>query len=335
MYTKQTNRFALFYFISFFAISYLMGYLMLYLPMISINNYSAVYSILSSTACCVIAIVIYFVWTKKSPIEVLRLKTLSLKNVVILVFLSFSMLPLVGFLSTLSSLFFPVVIEGSINAVTSSGLLLSLLAIALTPAITEELIFRGILLSGYRQLGALKAAFCSSLLFGLLHMNPQQSFYAFFIGFLLSLLVERSNSIFAGIIPHFIINGTSTFLSFLPVYESAEVMEELTPMMAFQSITLFFLFSLPFLFFFLYLFLKANPKRTDSIAAPYSTPDETDTHAEWNSGTTAHFDPGFDSAYARAKVTVQKNVHQKEQFLTPSIWLIFAISTVFFILFSL
>jgi len=85
-----------------------------------------------------------------------------------------------------------------------SGLIL----IAVLPAITEELVSRGAFLSGYRDVAPVKAAVMSGLIFGLMHMNFRQFFYAFTLGALISIVVIYSGNIIYAIIMHFVVNTT-------------------------------------------------------------------------------------------------------------------------------
>ena len=74
------------------------------------------------------------------------------------------------------------------------------------------------------------AASITGLLFGIMHLDPQQFLYAAVLGFVLALVVRITNSIFASALIHFLINGTSItlqkLLSFIP--ESTSVMEQAT-----------------------------------------------------------------------------------------------------------
>jgi sodium transport system permease protein len=83
-----------------------------------------------------------------------------------------------------------------------------LLAFAVTPAICEEVAFRGFILSGLsrnKRIG-LAIAF-SSLAFGVIHMIPQQVFNATLLGLVLGLLTIRSNSLLPAILFHFVYNS--------------------------------------------------------------------------------------------------------------------------------
>lgn len=207
--TRRTSFFALLFFIYFIGVSFLMAYL----PLASRLSDSA-YMLLSQLICFVPPLLAYFKWSKKNVKETLRLNPLGWKNLLLLLSFGISIQPLMSLLSYLTALFFPNPVEQSVGGIQSSGFLVSFVAGAVLPAVFEECFSRGILLSGYHFLGKYKAQFACALLFGLLHLNPQQFPYAFIVGFIFAFLVERTNSIFASILPHMIINGTTIFSIF-------------------------------------------------------------------------------------------------------------------------
>jgi sodium transport system permease protein len=89
-----------------------------------------------------------------------------------------------------------------------------LLAIAVTPAICEEVAFRGFILSGLcRNKRTGLAIVFSSLAFGVIHMIPQQVFNATLLGLVLGLLTIRSNSLLPAIMFHFIYNSLQVLRS--------------------------------------------------------------------------------------------------------------------------
>ncbi len=102
---------------------------------------------------------------------------------------------------------------------TSSGMsvgtfFINLLLIALLPAVCEEFTHRGFLLSGYSSMGIKRAVVFSSLMFGLIHMNIGQVFYATILGFLMAITVVMSKSIIPAIIIHFMNNGINVYIEF-------------------------------------------------------------------------------------------------------------------------
>lgn len=83
-----------------------------------------------------------------------------------------------------------------------------LMVFAVTPAICEELAFRGFILSGLARGGRLAIAIgLSSVMFGIIHMIPQQAFNAALIGLILGLLAVYSRSLFPAIAFHFCNNA--------------------------------------------------------------------------------------------------------------------------------
>lgn len=82
------------------------------------------------------------------------------------------------------------------------------LKVAVIAPIVEELIFRGLLLSGFRRnYNGFVAVFMSALLFALFHLNPWQMPATFVLGLLLGWLMLRTNNIFVAIIGHSINNA--------------------------------------------------------------------------------------------------------------------------------
>ena len=92
--------------------------------------------------------------------------------------------------------------------------IVNIICTAVLPGICEETAHRGMLLKGLSRLGTQKAIVISSLLFGLLHMNITQFFYATLIGFFLGYLATLTDNIYPAIIIHFMNNALSVFMSF-------------------------------------------------------------------------------------------------------------------------
>jgi len=86
------------------------------------------------------------------------------------------------------------------------------LVIGLTPALCEELFFRGLVLSGLRRLGLWPALIVCALLFGLAHSSVYRLLPTFFIGLLLAWLVWRTGSIWTSIVAHALNNGIAATL---------------------------------------------------------------------------------------------------------------------------
>lgn len=97
--------------------------------------------------------------------------------------------------------------------VTEQPLWQVLLLIAFTPAICEELAFRGFILSGLRRMGHKWGAIVlTSVFFGLIHFMLQQSLSACVVGIVIGYVVVKTGSLWPGVLYHFVHNGLSVLL---------------------------------------------------------------------------------------------------------------------------
>ena len=96
-----------------------------------------------------------------------------------------------------------------------------LLSVALIPALVEEALFRGVILSGLRDCKEWVAVILSGVLFSLFHQNPLQTPYQFVYGCILAFVALRTGSIFAPFILHFLNNATIIFMQYFSVTYSS------------------------------------------------------------------------------------------------------------------
>ncbi|MDQ5983109.1 MAG: hypothetical protein RUMPE_00107 [Eubacteriales bacterium SKADARSKE-1] len=89
---------------------------------------------------------------------------------------------------------------------TPLGILFFLISLAIVPAISEEFVFRGVILGSLRKFGDNFAIFSSALVFGLMHGNIEQFVFAFILGLYLGYSVTKTNSILPAMIIHFVNN---------------------------------------------------------------------------------------------------------------------------------
>ena len=97
------------------------------------------------------------------------------------------------------------------------ALALMFLSTAIIPALVEELLFRGAILSSIRPYSESGAILISALLFGLMHQTPYQLFYTTALGVILGILRVKTGSIWAGVLVHFFNNFLSVIQSYLLV----------------------------------------------------------------------------------------------------------------------
>jgi len=93
-----------------------------------------------------------------------------------------------------------------------------LLVIAATPAVTEEFLFRGVLLRALQPWFSPRAVlWTTALLFGAFHMSAARMIPTTLLGLVLGALALRSGSIFPGMLFHLLHNGASLLIARLEV----------------------------------------------------------------------------------------------------------------------
>ena len=89
-------------------------------------------------------------------------------------------------------------------------------AIIVAP-LTEEVLFRGVILRGLLQrFSTVGAIAISAMLFGLIHLNPWQFVTAVILGCVFGWWYVRTNSLLPSLAGHAVVNGAFVFSSFLP-----------------------------------------------------------------------------------------------------------------------
>ena len=183
---------------------------------------------ISHTITFIVPAIIYLIVTKQSPKDVLKLNKLYFKDALLIILLAFVCQPIMTFFSLISQFFFENEIGNFMTEIVNSPYIILLLLVAVLPAITEEITIRGVVLSGYEDKNIYLAASITGLLFGIMHLDPQQFLYATVLGVVLALVVRITNTIFASSLIHFLINGTSItiqkVISLFP--QSDSVMEQ-------------------------------------------------------------------------------------------------------------
>ena len=154
----------------------------------------------------------------RRPRRSLRLTAPDAKVLLAAAVLPFALQPLATTLSGwLTGWFFPPLPEGFgtfMAALGTADLWLVLLAVAVAPAVCEELAFRGFLLSGFERSGRQgTAVVLSALAFGIVHVIPQQVFNAALVGLVIGLLAVRGGSLLPCCLFHLLFNGQQVVLS--------------------------------------------------------------------------------------------------------------------------
>jgi sodium transport system permease protein len=161
-----------------------------------------------------------------NAVKTLSLRAPSGKNLLAALLLIAGGTPLAWFLTWLQGFVLPMpreFLEGMSDFLTAGtpGRVVWLLAlVALTPAICEEFLFRGVLLAGTRRhLSPLKVILLNGLIFGAFHV-PSATIYRLLpsatLGILLAWVVLRTRSIWPGMLMHFVNNGSIVILATSP-----------------------------------------------------------------------------------------------------------------------
>ena len=95
--------------------------------------------------------------------------------------------------------------------------LLFVLVSAILPAVTEECLFRGVVLKNARGMGMLACVLLNGLIFSLYHWSLSQLVYQFIYGVALAFLAYKAGSVIPSIIAHFINNFAIITLTYFKV----------------------------------------------------------------------------------------------------------------------
>ncbi len=215
---------------------------------------------------------VYLLVTKQSAIQVLSLRPISVNNLILIFFIIVLLQPLIMFVASVSNLVFPDVTSEAIGAIPKAhSLLVSLGAIAVTPAICEEVAFRGVILHEYHKVPVRTAALLNGFLFGVVHLNGLQFSYAFLCGFVFVYLVYYTKSIFASMFAHFIVNGGQTMMIYISTKFYPEALEKTAATMgekldAVKTTFVLAVVALPFFILLFKRFIKNNKENLVEIA---------------------------------------------------------------------
>jgi sodium transport system permease protein len=102
----------------------------------------------------------------------------------------------------------PESMKGFAQTISAWPAPLLVLLIAILPALCEEVLCRGFVLSGLRtEGGTASAVIVSAIFFAALHLDPNRLLQTFLVGLVLAILVVRSGSIWPACLLHFVNNA--------------------------------------------------------------------------------------------------------------------------------
>ena len=147
--------------------------------------------------------------------ETFRIRSIRPVSLVFIFLIAFCSFPIISLLNVLSMFFVENEVAGVAMDMYPHGLFLSMLVMAAMPAVGEEVLMRGVIYRSYQRKSPIFALFASAVIFGLIHMNFNQMPYAIFLGIIMVLLVEATDSILSSMFLHFLINGFSTVAGYI------------------------------------------------------------------------------------------------------------------------
>jgi len=168
------------------------------------------------------------VWAGRfDPVRTLSLRKPDAVGVGGSILLIAGAMPLVWLIGWLQTFVLPVpweMLEGLeelVRADTMGRLLWLLLLVAVTPAICEEIVFRGFLMGGTRSLAPWRMILLNGVVFGVFHLSFEtviRFLPTATLGVVIAWAVWRTGSIWVGALMHLLNNGTIVILASAPVF---------------------------------------------------------------------------------------------------------------------
>lgn len=124
------------------------------------------------------------------------------------------------------------------------GFLLSFIAIAMTPALTEEFATRGMVMGSAKDFGQGFALISSATFFSLMHGNLVQIPFAFIMGIVIGFAVIKTGSLLTGIIIHFINNAVSVSMNYILEGVESIILQNMVSILYFGVCVILFFFGI-------------------------------------------------------------------------------------------
>lgn len=201
-------------FLAYLVISQVVAILATYL-LDSVNpellNDGNIAMLLSSGVQYIIAFPIFVLLMKRLPSQAPNKSKISIKEFIKLLSVSILVMYLGEYLSSAVLVFIDEQLgampEDAVSSLLSSAnIWLSVLVVGIIGPIVEELMFRKLVIDRLTPYGDVCCILFPSIIFGLIHGNLYQFFYAFFIGMILSFIYVKTGKIIYSILIHCFIN---------------------------------------------------------------------------------------------------------------------------------
>ncbi len=178
---------------------------------------------------------LYVLYTKRSILQTYSFRKTKFMNFVAALFMGCGAMLIGSILTSFVSMLFPteaeMVSSGLMNELMSDNELLTFAVVALTPAVCEEMLFRGFLFSAFRgRYKIVVSVLLTAVIFGVYHMSIVRFFTTALLGAALAVIVYYSDSIFPAMMMHAINNGIAVLQMYHP-----DTMENIFPLFAVEE----------------------------------------------------------------------------------------------------
>lgn len=198
-------------------------------------------ALIVSEALILVPGIVYVLVNKLDLRKDLGFRKIKVGTIFLSILLAFLTTPVASFVNVLTQFFVSNTMTQASDALLDGSYLALLFLTGFYGPFCEEVVFRGILHEGYDRISSpMKAVLISALLFGLMHLNVNQTCYAFVLGVIFAIVNKASGSVYTSMIIHTCINTVNILMlivaqwaaSFVgegaSVAESAEAMRQST-----------------------------------------------------------------------------------------------------------
>lgn len=177
-------------------------------------------SIFSSVFCVFIPGLFYFLFSKNSMAQTIKVKYVKQGTLWPLVFAGMAVAMIANVIANMITQNFSIfglqnTVEFDYASNSPIANILLVISVAIVPAFAEEFAFRGIVMGSLRKYGDSLAIVASAVMFGAMHGNITQIPFAFVLGLVFAFVDCKTNSIIPSMIIHFLNNFYAISLDML------------------------------------------------------------------------------------------------------------------------
>lgn len=179
------------------------------------------YGLVASQLLFVLVPLLVTLYTKKSVKDTFKLKPCKLRKLMGGILLGIGTIGWALIISAIATSIFKEsasAAEQGLESYVPGSFVMGLLILAVTPAICEEMFFRGYVFGALEnKLKLVTAIMLNAALFGVFHMSLARFFTTAFLGGMIAYLGHKTKSIFPGMLVHFLNNALSCVAMYYPV----------------------------------------------------------------------------------------------------------------------